>query len=324
MVHLLDDTDVRGLVDLGHALEVVEMAFRKIGLEEATNSPRSRAQTDHAHIYGMVAGAKGLQSLGLKIRTTSRKGHPEHLVLLFHSKTGEFACLLQGEQIEQVRGGAAGGVAIRHLARADSTRVGILGSGKQARMQLRFAKKVRPIAAATVYSPRGEHARDFATQMGAELDLKIEVADQPAQAVKGHDIVVVATNSAEPVLMADWIEPGMHINAMGSTFLGKTEVDCEVFKKVDLTVVDHRESARLEAGDLVEPLEKGFIVWREIRDLGPLLVGRYEGRTLPSQVTLFKGVGLGLQDVTLGQALFEKAKAQGVGKTIPWGAIETP
>lgn len=318
MVTLLEEAQVRELADMGLALEVVEKAFRKIGLEEATNSPRSRGQTDHAHIYGMIAGAKGLQSLGLKVRTTSRKGKPEQLVLLFHGKTGEFTCLMQAEYLEQLRGGAAGGVAIKTLAREDASTIGIIGSGRQARMQLRAAKQVRPVNLATVYSTTAEHSQAFASEMSQELGIEVRSVSTPREAVQGRDIVVLATSTRDPIFFEDWIEPGVHINAMGSTFLGKAELAADVFSKIDVTVVDQRESARLEAGDLVEPIEKGLLFWRDVRDLGPLLVGRYDGRAHAGQVTLFKSVGLGIQDVTLGQAILEKAKSQGLGGTLNW------
>ena len=323
MVAMIGENHVREIADMAMALDVVEKAFRKIGLEEATNSPRSRAQTDHAHIYGMFAGAKGLQSLGLKVRTTSRKGLPEHIVLLFHSKTGELACIMQAEYLEQLRGGAAGGLGIKTLARSGASSIGLIGSGTQARMQLRAAAMVRPLQSASVYSPNRERASAFAAEMSQEMGFEITVAPHAREAVRGKEIVILATTSRDPVFFEDWVEPGMHINAVGATFLGKSEVAAEAFRKIELVVVDHRESARLEAGDLVEPLEREFVHWRSIRDLGPMLVGRYEARTGPEQTTLFKSVGLGIQDVTLGQAILEKAKTLNIGGTLPW-KNETP
>lgn len=318
MALLIDESHVQRLMDLAFALEVVEKAFRKIGLEEATNTPRSRAQTDHAHVYAMLGGAKGLSALGARLQTTSRKGRPGAFLALFESKLGELSCLMKAAHLEQLRGGASGALAIRTLSREDSHSVGLLGSGTQARMQLRGAALVRQIKTVRVFSPTRENRESFAREMAHETGLAIQPVDSPAEAVTGADLILLATSAREPILDPAWISPGTHINAMGTTFLGKSEVAPEVFQKTNLVVVDHRECARLEAGDLVEPLERGLVHWRDIRDLGPLLVGRYEGRTSPEQVTLFKAVGLGVTDICLGQAVLEQARKQSLGHELSW------
>jgi ornithine cyclodeaminase/alanine dehydrogenase-like protein (mu-crystallin family) len=225
---------------------------------------------------------------------------------------------MKAAHLEQLRGGASGALAIRTLSREDSHAVGLLGSGTQARMQLRGAALVRQIKTVRVFSPTRENRESFAREMAHETGLAIQPVDSPAEAVTGADLILLATSAREPILDPAWISPGTHINAMGTTFLGKSEVAPEVFQKTDLVVVDHRECARLEAGDLVEPLERGLVHWRDIRDLGPLLVGRYEGRTSPEQITLFKAVGLGVTDICLGQAVLEQARKQSLGHELSW------
>ncbi len=319
MALFVDEAHVRRLLDWGLAIEVVEKAFRKIGLEEATNTPRSRGQTDHVHVYAMLGGAKGLAALGVRIQTTHRNSRPETMLALFDAKKGALTCLMKAAHLEQMRGGASGAVAIKTLARMDAHRVGILGSGTQARMQLRGAALVRQIKKVRVFSPTRENRESFAREMAVETGLEVHAVNSAREAVFGAEIILLATTAREPILEEDWISPGAHINAMGATFLGKVEVHPNVFRKSGLVVVvDHRESARLEAGDLVDPLESGDIHWRDIHDLGPLLVGRYEGRTSEEQITLFKGVGLAVSDVCLGQAVLERAIAEGIGHEVPW------
>ena len=318
MALLINEAQVQNLMDMTLAIEIIEKAFRKIGLEEATNTPRSRAQTDHAHVYAMLGGAKGLSALGARLQTTSKKGKPGTFLALFESKLGELSCLMKAAHLEQLRGGASGALAIKALSRENSETVGLLGSGTQARMQLRGAAIVRQIKTVRVYSPTRENRESFAREMAHETGMNIHPVDSAAEAVTGADLILMATSTREPILEPAWISPGAHINAMGTTFLGKSEVAPEVFRKTDLVVVDHRESARLEAGDLVEPLEKGLIHWRDIRDLGPLLVGRYESRTSPDQITLFKGVGLGVADICLGQAVLERARQRSLGHELSW------
>lgn len=319
MALFIDEVHVRRLLDWGLALEVVEKAFRKIGLEEATNTPRSRGQTDHVHAYAMIGGAKGMAALGVKIQTTHRKSCPETMLALFDAKLGGLTCLMKAAYLDQIRCGASGAVAIKTLARMDAQTVGILGSGSQARMQLRGAVLVRNLKSIKVFSPTRENRESFAREMAGETGLEVHAVNTAQEAVVGADLILLATTAREPILEAEWISPGAHINAMGATFLGKVEVHPDVFLKTGLVVVDHRESARLEAGDLVEPIESGALHWRDIHDLGPLLVGRYEGRTSEDQITLFKGVGLAVCDVCLGQAVLERALAEGIGHEVPWG-----
>ncbi len=318
MALFVDECHVQRLLDWRLALEVVEKAFRKIGLEEATNTPRSRGQTDHVHVYAMLGGAKGMGALGVKILTTHRKSRPENMLALFDAKLGGLTSFMKAGHLEQMRGGASGAVAIKTLARMDAQTVGILGSGTQARMQLRGAALVRNLKVARVFSPTRENRESFAREMAAETGLEVHAVNSAKEAVKGADLILLATTAREPILEAEWISPGAHINAMGATFLGKVEVHPNVFKKTGLVVVDHRESARLEAGDLVEPIESGELHWRDIHDLGPLLVGRYEGRISEDQITLFKGVGLAVSDVCLGQAVLERALSEGIGHEVPW------
>ena len=130
MALFIDEVHVRRLLDWGLALEVVEKAFRKIGLEEATNTPRSRGQTDHVHAYAMIGGAKGMAALGVKIQTTHRKSRPETMLALFDAKLGGLTCLMKAAYLDQIRCGASGAVAIKTLARMDAQTVGILGSGR--------------------------------------------------------------------------------------------------------------------------------------------------------------------------------------------------
>lgn len=314
---LLKEAEVEGLLPMSEALEAVELAFRKIGLEEAMNIPRSRAVTDHAQIHVMAATIKGMGAMGAKVYSTSRKNPPLFYVPLFDGKTGLLLAIMQADHLGRIRTGAASAVATKALSRPDSNSLGILGTGKQAFTQVEGIAKVRPIGRVTVWSPTQAHREAFGAKVAAAFPaIKVAVASTAREAVAGHDIVSTITSAYDPFVEGDWLEPGTHINACGSNFAGKAELTPSAVKRCDLIVVDHREQARLESGDLEKPIEDKLIAWTNIRDLGPLLVGRYPGRENATQVTMFKSNGLAIQDVACAMRVYKHAVEQGVGTSI--------
>ncbi len=315
---LLNEDEVERLLPMSEALEAVEMAFRKIGLEEAVNLTRSRAVTDHAQIHIMGATIKGMGAMGAKIYSTSRKNPPQFYVPLFDGKTGLLLSIMKGDHLGRIRTGAASGIATKILSRPDSTSLGILGSGKQAFTQVEGIAQVRKLERVTVWSPTPAHREAFAETLAKAFPFAISVATTARDAVVGHDIVSTITSAYDPFIEAAWLEPGMHINACGSNFAGKAELTPEAVKKCDLIVVDNREQARLESGDLEKPIEDKLVCWTDIRDFGPLLVGRYPGRENPNQITLFKSNGLAIQDVACAMRVYRHAVEQNVGTTIDW------
>jgi ornithine cyclodeaminase/alanine dehydrogenase-like protein (mu-crystallin family) len=317
-VLLLTEDDVRRLLTMEMALEAVEQGLRKLALDEAQNVPRSRAQTDHAILHVLSAAAKTLGVMGAKVYATSRKGPPQFHVSLFDGKTGALLCLMQADHLGQVRTGAASGVATQHMARPDAATVGLFGSGKQARTQLQAVCKVRRIRQARVYSPNEERRKRFAAEMSEVCQTEVIPVARPEQAAEDLDILVTATTSRDPVLSGHWIAQGTHINAIGSNFLGKAELDPAAIRRCQIVVVDSKDQARLEAGDFQQPVEDGSLHWSDVRELGQVVVGRYPGRRHPQDVTLFKSLGVAIEDVAVAGRVYLKAVAEGAGKTIDW------
>src|SRR5207247_11261156 len=169
--------------------------------------------------------------------------------------------------------------------------VGLFGSGKQARTQLEAVCKVRKISRVQVYSPNEEHRRAFAAEMSKVCGTEGVPVPRPEMAAEDKDIIITATSSREPVLNGHWIAEGTHINAIGSNFLGKAEIDAVAVRRCDSIVVDSKDQARLEAGDFVQALEDGSIHWADVHELGQVIVGRYTGRAHPQDVPLFKSLG---------------------------------
>jgi ornithine cyclodeaminase/alanine dehydrogenase-like protein (mu-crystallin family) len=318
MVLLLNEDEVRQILTMDMALDAVEQGLRRMALDEAQNVPRARVQTDHAMLHSMSAAIKSLGIMGAKIYATSRKGAAQFHVSLFDGKTGALLCLMQADYLGQMRTGAASGIATRLMARPDATQVGLFGSGKQARTQLLGVCSVRRISLVQVYSPNEERRRHFARQMSAECRTEVVPVSRPELAAEDKDIIITATTSREPVLHGQWIAQGTHINAIGSNFLGKAELDAVAIRRCADVVVDSKEQARLEAGDFQQALEDGSLRWTDIRELAQVLVGRYPVRKHAQDITLFKSLGIAVEDVAVAGQVYASAQANGIGKTIEW------
>src|SRR4051812_27258160 len=314
---LLSEDDVRQVLTMDLALEGGEEGLRKLALDEVINIPRARAQTDHAMLHVLSAAAKTLGVMGYKAYTTSRKGAQFH-VGLFDGKSGALLSLMQADYLGQMRTGAASGVATQYMARPDASEVGLFGSGKQARTQVEAVCKVRKVRRVQVYSRNEDGRRLFAQEMSDRCGVEIEPVPRPELAAQDKDIVITATSSREPVLNGHWLAEGTHLNVIGSNFLGKAEIDAVAVRRCETIVVDSKDQARLEAGDFVQALEDGSIHWADVHELGQVIVGRYTGRAHPQDVTLFKSLGIAIEDVAVAGKVYARAQAEGVGKLLEW------
>ncbi len=317
-VLLLNEDEVRRVLTMDMALEAVEQGLRKMALDEAQNIPRARAQTDHAMLHVMGAAVKSLGVMGAKVYATSRKNAAQFLVSLFDGRTGQLLALLQADYLGQMRTGAASGLATQALAQPEAGEVGIFGSGNQARTQLLAIAKVRKLRHVSVYSPNEERRKAFAVEMSERCQVEVVPVGRPEQAAEGKDIIVTATNSREPVLHGQWIAQGAHVNAIGSNFLGKAELDVAAIRRCADVVVDSKDQARLEAGDFQQAFEDGSLHWADVRELGQVIVGRYPVRKHAQDVTLFKSLGIAIEDVALAARVYARAQAEGIGKVVEW------
>jgi alanine dehydrogenase len=311
----LTEAEVGRVVAMDLALDAVSAAFRKLALEEATNVPRQRCQTDQVMLHVLPAAAKTLGAIGFKAYVTSKTGTRFH-VTLYDGKTGAMTAILEADLLGQFRTGAASGVATKKLARADATTAGCFGTGKQARTQILAVCKVRPIKKVHVYGRDADRCKAFAEEMSREAGAEVVSVEKPEEAARGMDVVITATTAREPVLFGEWVSPGQHLNLIGSNYLAKAEADVEVFRRATLVAVDSKEQAKLEAGDFVAALNAGVLHWSDIRELAPLLIGRYPGRESQQDVTVFKSLGLGIEDIALAVKVVELARQQGLGKEI--------
>jgi alanine dehydrogenase len=248
------------------AMQAVEEALREQGRGEATNQPRQRVSLDGVTLHVLPAAVPGAGSMGLKAYIT-RPGGGRFWVMLLGTD-GAMHAIIEADLLGQARTGAATGVATGHLSRPDSREVGIIGSGYQARTQLEAVCAVRPIEEIRAWSPTRENLLRFCDEMTGRLSVPMEPVADARSAVQGADIVVTMTKAREPVLLGDWLEPGMHLNAAGSNQASNREVDARAFSRADLIVVDDLAQSRVEAGDLIAAVKEGTIRWEEITEQG--------------------------------------------------------
>ncbi len=314
-VLFLNENDVSQVLTMEMAMEGVESALRKMAIEEAFNIPRSRCQTDHTVLHVLAAAAKSLGVIGYKSYTTNRRGTRFH-VTIYDGKTGEMLSLMQADQLGRMRTGAASAIATKYLARENVKSLGVFGSGKQAKTQILGICKVRPIEQVTVYSPTPSNCQAFAQEMTSLIQLPVHAVSDPSLAAINQDIIATATTSRDPVLFGNWLSPGTHLNIIGSNFLAKREVDTETVKRCQRIAIDHEEQARIEAGDFVEPLREKIINWSDLAELGRIITGRTHGRKSPEDITMFKSLGIGLEDIAVAIRVFHAAKDKNIGQWI--------
>ncbi|MBI4769619.1 MAG: ornithine cyclodeaminase family protein [Chloroflexi bacterium] len=234
-------------------------------------------------------------------------------VLLFNGQTGELLALMNGAAITAIRTAAVSGVATRLLAREDAGELAILGAGVQARTHLQAMAAVRSLRRCRVAGHRPGSAQKFAAEMQPHYPFPIQAAEDAQAAVRGADLIVTATNAARPVLRREWIAPGAHLNADGCSTPAARELDTATVAAASL-FVDRRESALNEAGDYLIAAREGAVGPDHIRaEIGELLLGTRPGRTSPDEITLFKSLGLAVEDLASAEYLYHQARAKNAG-----------
>lgn len=312
----LTESDVEQLLSMDMAIAALTEAFRQKAEGSIDNAPRARVRAEHSMLHILGAAVKTLGVMGVKVYSTTRAG-ARFLVHLYDCENGELLAVMEANFLGAIRTGAASGVATNYMSRPESDTVGVFGSGWQARTQLEAVCVVRDIVEAYVYSPNTERRQIYAQEMSAELGLKVVPVHTPELAAEDKDIVITATKSATPILFGEWISPGTHLNVIGSNFLTKSEIDVETVRMCDPIVVDDREQAQLEAGDFVQAVEEGIVRWSDVVELGQVVAGS-PGRHGKDDVTLFKSVGIAMEDVAIAKAVYDEALKQKLGVRLPF------
>ena len=314
---MLSREDVQSVLTMKDALGAVEEAFRQFALGTVRMPVRSSISIEQNNgiMLTMPAYIGGdMNALGQKVVTVypenpTKNNLPTTLatVQLLDPKTGECLAVMDGTFLTAMRTGAASGVATKYLARANSQTVAMFGAGVQAETQLEAIAEVRRIKAAKVFDTVTQRASQYCERMSKKLRIDVKQGKSARDTLRGSDIVICASTSRVPVFDGEWLEPGMHINGIGSHTPDTRELDTTSVRR-SRVIVDSREAALKEAGDLIIPFAEKAITPSQIwGELGEVIVGRREARTSDQEITLFKSVGLALQDVSTALAVYRKA-----------------
>ena len=316
---VLNDADVRALMSMSDCVGVMEDAFSQAGDGKVWNRPRSRIRMPRGFHHLMAAYLADSEVFGLKTYTSFRSG-TRFTTMLYDSNNGDLLAMVQGPRIGQLRTGAVTGVGTKHMSRANSSTVGIIGAGFQSRGQLEGVCDVRDIVSAKIFDVSEENSQKMADEMGDSLGIQTSVAGSAEEAVTDVDIIITMTTARTPVLFGDWLKEGQHINAAGSNHWIRQEVDDNVIRKADRIVADSIEDAQIESGDLLFPIERGRVMWSAIRELSDVVCGHITGRESDQEITLFESQGVAITDVAAANFVYRKAIGQGMGQELPLDA----
>ncbi|MDA1256222.1 MAG: ornithine cyclodeaminase family protein [Chloroflexi bacterium] len=322
MTLYLTESEVGELLTMDLALEAVEEVFEARGRGEVINHPRSRIALGTGSYNLMAAGwpAKGI--VGSK-SYVGGSGGIAFQVLIYGASGEGLLGILDANLMGQIRTGAASGIGTRHMARwCDNGKVAVIGSGYQARTQLEAVTSVRELGAAAVYSRNVENRESFATVMTEKLEIPVAAASSVEECVEGADIIIVITNSREPVLLGEMVKEGVHINAAGANGWQRRELDTRAVAKCDIIATDDVDQAKIECADLMAPADAGRIRWEQVVNLGEIVAGTHPGRTDASQITLFESQGVAMEDIAVGKRVLDLALARGIGTQLSGGRME--
>jgi ornithine cyclodeaminase/alanine dehydrogenase-like protein (mu-crystallin family) len=318
MALYLTENDVDRLLLMPACIEAVEHAFQDVAAGNAAFRPRTRVAAAGAMLHVLPAASDRLGRLAVKAYATTSEA-TRFVVLLFDARTAEHLATIEADRLGQRRTGAASGVATRYLARPDAANLAVLGSGWQARAQVEAISCVRRLREVRVWGRDRDRLIEFCGEVTRATGASVQPAKNAEAAVRGADIVVTATSAGQPILKGAWLSPGMHLNAVGSNRADRREIDDEAVARADVIVVDSTEQARLEAGDLLlAKSPEGTLqpVTRAI-DLATIVSGRHPGRTDARTLTLFKSLGIGLEDLAAASLVYDRARAAGAGRPCP-------
>jgi alanine dehydrogenase len=320
---LLTEADVESLLTMPLALECVQESFLRLADGSALLHSRQRLHLpskSYLHYMAAADGASGY--MGLKIYSSSREGL-RFLITLFSVESGDLLALVEADFVGQMRTGAASGLATRLLAREDARAIGMVGTGLQARTQLRAIAQVRKLTEIRVFSRDSGKREIFAKEITEALKIPVSAAESAEAAVRDADIIVTSTTSTNPVVEGRWLKPGVHINAIGANFPQKRELDADAVKRCNVIVVDSREQSKREAGDLIQVFGEDDQQWKAVRELADIVSGKIAGRTNASEITLFKSNGIAIEDIVVAGRIFEMARERGIGRQVPmWQQAE--
>ena len=324
MALILTDADVRRVLDLDAAIAAAEAALRQYSAGTVRQPVRTSLEFGpHAAYLGVMPSTLAdPPAVGAKFITVAPAntaiGRPSHLatIVLLDPVTGELLTVMDGRYITAIRTAAVSAVSAKHLAAPRAGLLAMIGSGVQARSHLEALVRVRTIHEVQVWSPTPSHRERFAVEMAPRVGVAIRVMDSPEEAVREADLIALTTTATAPVLQGRWIKDGTHVMAIGAYRPDHREMDSDLVTRARV-FVDSRAGALAEAGDILIPIAEGRFDESHIAaELGTVVAGLARGRTSTRQVTVFKSLGMAVEDVATAAVAYRAALAAGVGTPV--------
>jgi len=321
---ILSEAQVQNLIDLDELIAVLEQAHIQYSTGRAVMPVRLVVPLPQ--IQGRITSMPGYlnedKALGMKVVTYFQDNPKRNLpailatIMLFSAETGKMIAAMDGGYITAIRTACASALATKALANPDTPVLGILGAGVQARAHIRALARVRQLSRIKLYSPSGKSAQRIKTEVEPQCGVPIEVVHSAQEAVRDSDLLVTVTTAKEPIVKAHWLKPGAHVNAVGSHRPDLREIDGATLKRAKV-VVDSRAAIMAECGDILLALDEKSISEADIHgELGEVLAGGKTGRSSAGEITLYKSVGIAIQDVATAQLVYRKALEQNVGTNV--------
>lgn len=307
----LDADAIRAAVGIGEMLDAVEAAYRDVAAGRDRSPLRSRVEVPGGDLLLMPGVREGASGTSVKLVTVTPdnagRGLPtvQAVVVWFDAETGRPAALIDGEILTAMRTGAASGVATRLLARTDAATLALFGAGGQAEWQLRAVQAARSLREVRVYARTPAAREAFAARMTDACGVPVVGVASPDEALDGADIVCCATTSTDPVFPADAVAPGTHVNAIGAFRPGMVEVPPGLFERASLVAVDSRSAALAEAGDVLAAIGAGLLAEADLVEIGSVAADYASSRDAQA-ITIFKSVGLAIQDVAAAELIVRR------------------
>jgi ornithine cyclodeaminase/alanine dehydrogenase-like protein (mu-crystallin family) len=298
----LKEHDVEQLADMPSVIAALREVFAARGRGDAVNVPRTRFEFGPRRLNVMAGGAGGRYAL-------KSYGSSAYHVLLYSVDQGLLA-IIEADALGQMRTGAASAVATEHMARSGAGKVGLIGAGRQARTQLHALKAIGAVREVAAYARTRALLEAFCGELAGELGLSVRAAASAEAAVADADIVVTATGSATPVLMRAWLAPGVHVNAMGANAAARRELDGEIVLAAARVATDDIAQAKLEAGEFIDLARAGRFDWARVEPLDRIVAAPRAPRAREA-ITLFKSLGVGIEDLAIASLLYDRAAASG-------------
>jgi alanine dehydrogenase len=314
MTLLLSHDDVRSVVDMTDAIDAMESAFLEEGEGFTLLPPRINMKAGRGWLRIGPVSLERSGWMGFKAMNLAPGRGVRYQVHLYRIETGELLAIMDAQHLTTLRTGATSAVAVRRLAPARAFRMALLGSGVEARAQLEAMRVAGFISSVMIYSPTAANRQRLAAEFREQHGLDARDAVSAEEAVEGAELIVAAVKSAEPVLFGRWLKLGANVVSVGTARRDQREIDEETFRRSSRIVVDTREGVFGEAGDALAA--KDAIVGKPVSELAEVVAGKAGGRARDDEITLFKSVGTGIQDIALAAVIYERATQRGLGT--PW------